>query len=285
MPTQENTMIVVGVDGSPTALRAVSWAAREAALRGVGLRVVHAMTAWAQEMPQEGRYADVARWMRDVAESILTQAVEQARQERPEVSLESAAFPGDPRPALIKEAEDADLLVLGNHGLGGFTGLLVGSTAQGVTGRTSCPVVVVREVPSLPRAEMVVGVDCSPAGDAVLRFAFAEAAVRGVELHAVHAWTPRDAGDGSEQAEQGRTVAEALVSWRTRYPDVKVIEHLVQEHPVQALLQVSTGADLLVVGSHGHGGLTGLILGSVSQALLHHAACPMAVIPTRRAGG
>ncbi|MER5418974.1 universal stress protein, partial [Streptosporangium roseum] len=115
-------MILVGVDGSPAALEAVSWAVQEAALRGAGLRVVHVMPAWPLEMAEDAPYADVGRWMRDGAASMLTEALERAREQDARVRVESQLLPGDPRLVLIEAAKDADLLVVGSHGLGGFSG-------------------------------------------------------------------------------------------------------------------------------------------------------------------
>lgn len=290
---EEIQMILVGVDGSRAGLEAAGWAAREAALRRVPLRVVHAMPRWALETGDEGRYAGVARWMREGAETVLDGAVDRARREVPGLTVESRPIPGDPRPALIEAAADADLLVVGNHGLGGFRGLLLGSVAQGVAAHAPCDVVVVRETPGRSRGEVVVGVDGSPASEQVLRFAFSEAALRGVTLRALHAWRPFELGGGfapgpddlaGEQAER-RLLGEALAGWGERYPDVKVVGETVRGHPVEVIRHASDGADLVVVGSRGFGGLAGMLLGSVSQAVLQHAHCPVAVVRVRPPGG
>ncbi|MEU8193178.1 universal stress protein [Microbispora amethystogenes] len=283
-------MIVVGVDGSHASLEAAAWAAREAGLRGVPLRVVNAIPAWAASGTGQGRYAKIAAWMRDGADDVLTAAVGRVRAEAPEVPVDVAILAGDPRPALIEASMGADLLVVGNHGLGGFRGLLLGSVAHGVAGRAPCDVVVVREPSTAPRGEVVAGIDGSPACARVLDFAFAEAALRGVGLRVVHAYRPLDAGRGlapvpgdfDDEKTQVRMVAEALAGRREPYPDLRVTEEVVRRHPVEALLQASQGADLLVVGSHGHGEFSGLLLGSVTQALLHHATVPVAVVRAGR---
>ncbi len=275
-------MILVGVDGSPAALDAVSWAVREARLRGGVVRVVHVMPAWPLEMAEDAPYADVGRWMRDGAASMLTDALERARQEDGRVEVESLLLPGDPRLTLIEAAKDAERT---GRRLG-LTALL-GSVALGVSGHTDCPVAVVRHLPARLRGEVVVGVDGSPAGVEAIGFAFAEASFRGAALRAVHAWNRPIAGggpfalaDAEEMAEEERRVlAEALAGWSERYPEVKVTEQLEHGHPVDVLRDASTEADLLVVGSRGRGDLAGLVLGSVSHSLLHHAACPMVVTP------
>ncbi|MFI7538982.1 universal stress protein [Streptosporangium sp. NPDC049376] len=280
-------MIVVGVDGSQAGLDAVSWAVREAELRNEELRIVHVMPAWPLEMTEDAPHAEVGRWMRDGAESVLADGLERARREERHVKVESLLLPGDPRSALIAAAGDARLLVVGSHGLGGFRGMLLGSVALGVAGHTACPVAVVRCPPAQPCGEVVVGVDGSPAGAEAVGFAFAEASFRGAALRAVHAWSRPTAGgglhasaDAEETAQEARrALAEALAGWSERYPDVKVTEHLEHGHPVDVLRDASTRADLLVVGSRGRGDLAGLLLGSVSHSLLHHAACPLVVTP------
>jgi nucleotide-binding universal stress UspA family protein len=286
-------VIVVGVDGSRTALEAVSWAVREAALRGVTLRVVHVMPAWPLEMSEDSPHADVGRWMRDGAEAMLTDALERVREEGGGVEAESALVPGEPRSALIEAAKDARLLVVGNHGLGGFRGMLLGSVALGVSGHPACPVAVVRRTPERSYGEVVVGVDDSPAAAEAVGFAFAEASLRGADLRAVHAWNrPVTGGDpfalvDAEEAarDERRVLTGALAGWGERHPDVKVTEQLEYGHPVDVLRDASVRADLLVVGSRGRGDLAGLLLGSVSHSLLHHAVCPMVVTPAPAAPG
>ncbi|GAT71032.1 universal stress protein UspA [Planomonospora sphaerica] len=282
-------MILVGVDGSQAGLDAVGWAVREAGLRRAALRVVHVMPAWAFDMPEDARYADVGRWMRGGAADMLEQGIERARAEGLPVEVESRLLAGDPRLVLIEAARDAELLVVGSHGLGGFRGMLLGSVALGVAGHTACPVAVVRTPPVEPNGQVVVGVDGSAAGADAVAFAFAEACARSAELRAVHAWSgpviegaPRLLESAAQlEGEEQRVLAEALVGLRGRYPDVKVVEQAEHGHPVDVLKDASVTADVLIVGSRGRGDLTGLLLGSVSHSLLHHAACPVIVVPSR----
>ncbi|MEO3876010.1 universal stress protein [Nonomuraea sp. B12E4] len=274
-------MILVGVDGSRAGLEAAGWAAREASLRGVPLTVAHAIPGWACAT-ESGRLAEVAAWMRQGGESVLAAAEERARRGDPQISVRSTLLPGDPRAALIGAAEDAELLVVGSHGFGGVRGMLVGSVAYGVAGHASCDVVVVREQALSPRGEVVAGVDGSPASSRVLEFAFAEARLRELRLHLVraqsHPWPHGFAPDGG-RVDDLPAVRRKLAE---RYPDVSVVEDVIHGHPAEVLRQASAGADLLVVGSHGHGVLAGTVLGSVSHALLHHAACPLAVVRSAR---
>ncbi|MEV0584313.1 universal stress protein [Nonomuraea sp. NPDC050310] len=270
-------MIVVGVDGSRAGLEAVAWAAREASLREEPLRVAHAMPAWAIE-ERTGRLSEVSEWMREGAKVVLDAGLERARREAPGVEADSQLLPGDAREALIAASGHAGLLVVGNHGLGGVRGLLVGSVAYGVAARAACDVVVVREGPR--RGEIVVGVDGSPAGEHVLDFAFAEARLHGARLRAVHAWTMLEAGGGFYPVPDDLGLRETLGGRRESHPDVELIEEIVRGHAVEVLRQAAEGADLLVVGTRGQGQVAGLVFGSVSQAMLQQAPCSLAVVRT-----
>ncbi|MET8007621.1 universal stress protein [Nonomuraea glycinis] len=277
-------MILVGVDGSRAGLEAVSWATREAALRDVPLIVAHVVPRWAYETTTGG-YAEVAAWMRAGGKTVLAAAEDRARTEEPKISVRTTFLPDDPRAALIEAAQSADLLVVGSHGLGGVRGRLVGSVAYGVAGRAACDVVVVRPPLPAPAGEIVAGVDGSQASPQVLAFAFAEAQLHGARLRVVHV---RACQGGLDPAYPGgeqdglSALKEALNTLRARHRDVPVVEELVHGHPAEVLRQAATGADLLVVGSHGHGTFAGMVLGSVSHALLHHAPCPLAVVRTAR---
>jgi nucleotide-binding universal stress UspA family protein len=184
---------------------------------------------------------------------------------------------------------------LGSRGMGGFVGLLVGSTAVHLSAHGRCPVLVVREVGD-EAGPVVVGVDGSVMGEQAVGFAFAEAALRKAPLRALHASTwnaplpaPQDAAvpyanpPGALAGEEERLVSEALAGHRERYPEVPVEDQVVHGRTREALIEASHSAQLLVVGARGRGGFAGLLLGSVSQAVLHHAHCPVAVV--RGSGG
>ncbi|MEO3808177.1 universal stress protein [Sphaerisporangium sp. B11E5] len=268
-------MILAGVDGSDAGLAAARWAGRAAVARETPLRLVHAMPAWACDAEDTGPYAGVARWMRAGAHSVLNQAVAAVQEVAPCADVSSGWVPGDPRDALIAAAAGAELLVVGNHGVGGFRGLLLGSVALGVAGRAPCPVVLVRTSAAPPRPEIVLGVDGGDTCAAAVEFAFAEAQRNGAALTVVHA-TVTEAGPDRPPRTATRVVAES----RVRHPEVKVAEQDIAGHPVDVLLDASEGAEALVIGSRGRGGVTGLVLGSVSHALIHHATCTIVVVPT-----
>lgn len=289
MTTVVGAPIVVGVDGSPSSMTAVTTAVRLAADHRRDLRVVHAY-AWSLLSVSHGIAggARVGGGLREEAGRILDAAVAHARSLAPGVTVTGEVLPGAPAAVLVAEAKGAWLVVLGDRGLGGFASLLVGSVAVQVTAHASCPVFVVRGTEH-PTGPIVVGVDGSGHSDLALGFAFQEAAFRGAPLRAVHAWRHPVAAEPGDmlplvydvdevEGEETRVLAEAIAGWTDRHPDVRVEQLVVRAGAAHTLIQESARAQLLVVGARGHGGFTGLLLGSVSQAVLHHAACPVAVV-------
>src|SRR5690606_23640680 len=194
---------------------------------------------------------------------------------------------GAAAPVLLDEATRAWLLVLGSRGLGGFVGLLVGSVTVQVASHTRRPLLVARGQVR-ESGPVVVGVD-GPASAAAVEFAFAEAEVRGADLVAVHAWYG-DLPEGVEEklpliydaGDVTSTLTTQLSGWlaetRARHPEVRVREEIRRGRAAKTLIEASREAQLVVVGARGRGGFAGLLLGSVSQALLHHAECPVAVV-------
>jgi nucleotide-binding universal stress UspA family protein len=282
--------IVVGADGSEHSLRAVEWAAEEATRRVASLRIVYAIAPWLFDTPVDKRVAAVREWLRASGQEIIDRALDRARARAPGVPASAEMAPGGPARALIGAAQDADMVVIGGHGAGGLTGLLLGSVALQVVTHAPCTAVVVRSLEPEVNREIVVGVDGSPTCAAAIGFAFEEAALRMARLRAVLAWThPASAGPGDMQplvydvevvsGDEERLLVECLAGWRQKFPDVEVVHDVVQARPTRALAGTSAGADLLVVGARGRGGFAGLILGSVSHAMLHRAHCPVAVVP------
>lgn len=276
--------IVVGSDGSDVSRYAVEWAAREAELRGEPLRIVHAVQAWLLGSATEGPSSEVGKWAREDAGNLLDEAAAQARQAAPGAEVSTDLVAGDARPALIEAAEGASMLVVGGRGEGGFAGLLLGSVAYGVVGHTRCPAVVVQNKPGSPVGQIVVGVDASPSSAAAVELAFSEAAARNASLRAVYATPARDSGAAMygqrlDEDEARRQLSDAVASVAESHPAVKVVEEVAEGHPVGVLVRASAEADLLVVGQRGRGGFARLLLGSVSRGVLHHATCPVMVVP------
>ena len=278
--------VLVGADGSGPSMRAVEWAAEEAAARGSTL------TVWCVAVA--GTAANPMLW--DGAEGVLVPAADVVRrgQERaaaaaPGLAVTGGVGRGDPAQQLLARAHGSDLLVVGERGLGAFLGLLVGSVSERVAAQAACPVVVVRGEPA-PDLPVLVGVDGSAANQAALGFAFAAAARRGVELVALAAGEPHlitpaigspapvaaDA-EGARDAVRAR-LDDALRPWTERHPDVAVRRVPVVGGATRALVEASSHAGLAVVGSRGHGALAGTLFGSVSRHLLRQAHGPVAVV-------
>lgn len=262
----------------------------EAELRGRLLRIIHAVdhplgasggaqtTGASEDEPQPGG-----------PQRLLDDAVEDARSAAPELAVETHVVTGPPARAVLAEAGNACLVVLGSRGLGGFTGLLLGSVGVQVAAHAPCPVVVVRPAVSTPAARssgrVVVGVDGSEASERALEFAFEAAVRRSQGVTVVRAWqAPMPVHPSlliplaTLREGEHLLLLTSLATVRQRFPDVDVTIALVNDHPAHALAVESDGAELLVVGSRGLGGFAGLLLGSVSQAALRHARCPVAVV-------
>lgn len=278
--------VVAGVDGSGAALTAVRWAACEAQRRRVTLRLVHAIGTPPPPAPRVGR-VDLA-WRSALvaaARDMLATAAKEAVSAAAVVDVVSRVREEEPRRALLAESGTAQLVVVGDRGRGGFAGLRPGAVVSGLAAHAGCPLVVVgANATGVGTRPVVVGVDGSPTSEAALAFAVAEAVARRVPLIAVHAW--RDTGSGPSawlDPEPACTVeqavlAERLAGWSTAHPDLVVERVVVRDAPAHALAERAHGAQLLVVGSRGRGGIAGRLLGSVSRTLLHEMPCPVAVV-------
>jgi nucleotide-binding universal stress UspA family protein len=278
-------MIIVGVDGSVTARAAVEWAANDAFRMRMPLRIVHALD---RSPYQIGKYPDITlsdALLRE-GQRILHEAEALVRERQPTVEVTTQDVEGTPAVVLREQAKGAAELVVGSRGLGGFAGALLGSVSTQLAGHVHGPVVVVRGELRPVRGEVVAGVDDSPECEPALAYAFEQAKLRGATLRVVHAWqlpvhafAPEAAYDMDEvRTAQHQVVRDRVEALRTGYPQVTVIEDVISAHPVDALVEASGRADLLVVGSHGRGALGSMLLGSVSRGVLHHAGCPVAVV-------
>ncbi|WOX16775.1 universal stress protein [Streptomyces sp. N50] len=288
--------ITAGVDGSAESLAALAWAGREAVRRGLALRAVH---VWRYEEHQgldAGDAETQERWVRDAA----AEATRTVAERHPGLAITTDVLEGDPVDILTAAAAEAELLVLGSRGHGPVVGFLLGSVGQQVIADSVRPVVLVRAgdeaAGEAAGREIVVGQHGSPEDSAAaLGFAFETAAARGATVRAVRAWTlppvfaysPAsmklldDAG-GLEPYEK-KGLAEALEPWRTRFPDVPVVEHVEIGSAGQVLLSVAGRAQLMVVGRRAHRTAVGARIGSVAHGVLHHAECPVAVVPSPEA--
>ncbi|MBG6089195.1 universal stress protein [Actinomadura viridis] len=291
--------IVVGTDGSPAAGRAVEWAAAEAARYGRGLRIVHAGDR-RHGLPA-GLPPETAEAISPRGREILDGAARAARAARPDLEVTTELVPEPPVRALREESARAFEVVVGHRGLGGFTGLLLGSTGLGVADRAEGPVVVVRGglgdgagagagVGAGPaRNEVVAGIDLTEFSAVVLEYAFEAAARRSARLRIVHAApvieTIIEAGHAAAAAETDEvvreTVAEFATPWREWHPGLELVEAVPLVHPVQALVDASREAVLLVTGAHERAPRRSARVGSVAHGVIHHAACPVAIVHPR----
>ncbi|MET8868111.1 universal stress protein [Nonomuraea sp. NPDC004580] len=299
-------LVIVGTDGSAPAAAAVGWAADDAVRKRAELRIVHALdrgpyaiTGVAVPAPYVIAGADVPELdeaLRRAAAKVLEEAEAVARARQPEVPVTTRVVDGTPAAVLMDQARDADDLVVGDRGLGGFTRALLGSVTMKVAGQAPCPVVVVRDGPvdrtgdrtgertGGSTGEIAVGVDGSESCEPAIAYAFEQAALRGATLHLVHAWevpVHAFAPEISYDADEVRAARQELVRarterWQAAHPEVPTVMDIRCAHPVDAL--TTTPYDLVVVGSHGRGAIGALLLGSVSRGVLHHARGTVAVV-------
>jgi nucleotide-binding universal stress UspA family protein len=299
MPVTEGA-IVVGVDGSSSAVRAAVWAATEAYKRRLPLRLVHVYTVPRAGLPTiTGSLEQVREGMAERGRGWLEEAKAAVLRDRPGLTIDVAAREWNPVVALIQESQRARMVVLGSHGLGGFTGLLVGSTAVSLVTHGHCPVIVVRgRKPADPpptEGPVIVGADGSPHSDAAVAFACEEASLRGTDLTAVHTWSevladgtlrqnPLAVDPVAVDHEESGVLAEQLAGWQEKYPNLVISRVVTRGRPVRTLLEYGERAQLIVVGSRGRGGFKGMLLGSTSQALVAHSPCTVAVIRPQAGG-
>jgi nucleotide-binding universal stress UspA family protein len=299
--------VVAGVDGSRASLLAVDWAVREAAARHAGLRLVHAAPWPVHAVPSPrhhtaraleaglGVLEEPGGSNNTIAGDVLAERSGHARALAPGLVVDTRLIDGYAAAELVRESRDAELLVVGRRGLGGFAGLALGSVAGYVSARARCPVLLVPAGATgrdRVTGTVVVGVDGPPAAARPVGFAFEEAVWRDVPLTVVHAWTPPNAApdrpdrparparrdDGSALAAEERLVDRALAGWPDRYPQLPLRRRLVRGSPAAALMAALSAEDLLVVGARGLGGFPEQRLGSVALALLYHAPCPVIVV-------
>ncbi|MER5548899.1 universal stress protein [Streptomyces sp. NPDC002589] len=284
--------IVVGVDGSKPSLRAVDWAADEAAVRGAPLRLVHA-SLW-ERYEGVSLTADLGKPSEQVmAEEIVATAERRARRRQADAKISTDVLPEEPEYALVRESRSASAVVLGSRGRSGMAEALLGSVSVTVAGHAHCPVIVLpgshdNQARSGARARIAVGVAEDAESAAALHFALEEARLRGVPLDAVRAWRcpaqsidhGRLSGEAARQHQvrAGQVLEAAL---REAPAEVEVHRRTVEGPARQVLSAVSAEADLLVIGARRREGHYGLQLGRVVQAVLHHSACPVAVVPQR----
>jgi len=287
--------IVVAVDGSPASNAAACWAARDAAMRNVPLTVVHAVVTPTATWPPMAYPDSLAVRLEDEGKKAIMHAMKIAEDAMPadrKVAIGRELVYSAPAPALAKMSDDAEMIVMGSAGRGLLARGVLGSVSSTVVRHANCPVAVISD-PDLPdpQRSVLVGIDGSPTSELATQVAFDEASRRGVGLMALHAWSDlavSELGESSWPALSGeaeRRLAESLAGWQERYPDVPVQRLVVRDRPAHELVEKAESTQLLVVGSHGRGGLTGMLVGSVSNAVLHSVRVPVIVARPAAAAG
>ncbi|WP_078316474.1 universal stress protein [Mycobacterium sp. D16Q16] len=290
MNTTPRPYILVGIDGSASALHALTWAGAEAERRNLPLRLVHAVDygsfGYGFNLSASTSFYD---HLDTDGVKFLDRAKEHVLALHPTLEVAAAKVTAQPVPTLVELSKDAFITVVGSSGLGRFTGMMAGSVSVALTARGHSPVAVVRESGTPPAGPVVVGVSGSPSSEEAIAWAFEEASMRDAELVAVHAggdvppsyvyaytaWSAMD-WDIAEQ-QQAEVLAERLAGWQEKYPDVSVRRVVAMGNPADILLHRARHAQLLVVGSRGRGDVAGFFLGSTSHALIHQAPCPVLV--------
>lgn len=292
--TAEN-IVVVAVDGSEASNNAVRWAANTANKRGVPLRLAASYTMpqflYAEGMvPPQELFDELQTETMETVEAARTIAHEVA----PDIKIGYTIAEGSPIDMLLEMSSDVTMIVMGSRGLGGLSGMVMGSVSAAVVSHAKCPVVVVREDNQVTDTNkygpVVVGVDGSEVSQRATEFAFEEAQARGAKLVAIHTWMDMQvqaslAGLAAAQQEwnviedeQTQLLHDRIQPLLERFPDVDVDMVITRDRPIRALEDSAKDAQLLVVGSHGRGGFRGMLLGSTSRALLQSAPCPMVVV-------
>lgn len=291
----QQDLVIVAVDGGEPSDNAVRWAANTAMKRGVPLQLASSYTMpqflYAEGMvPPQELFDDLQRECLNKIEA----AREIAKQVAPDIEIGHTVAEGSPIDMLLDLSKDATMIVMGSRGLGGLSGMVLGSVSAAVVSHAACPVVVVREdnavTDETKYGPVVVGVDGSDVSAKATRVAFEEAQARGAELVAVHTYLENQMHEpvagailGDDQwrkfeEEREAKLDSALAPLVEQFPDVKVTKVVTRDRPVRALVDQSKNAQLLITGSHGRGGFKGMLLGSTSRALLQAAPCPMMVV-------
>jgi nucleotide-binding universal stress UspA family protein len=287
-----NRTVAIGYDGSTDAEAALAWGLAFADRHGASVRIVQAFDPSQHTLRLVGGGgAEAAQRLYELAQHQLKQAKDCSKDDHPHLQIRSVLEPALPEDLLIDESRTAETVVIGSRGQSRMSTLLAGSTALSVAARAHCTVVAVRNHPVRRAAGhgIVVGTDGSPVAEAAIGFAFQQADELSTPLTVVHAWTdvmtvgalgsvvPRhDPLDYPR--EQSSLLVESLAGWSDKFPEVDVDVRIIRGHAVNTLAAASADAELLVVGCHGHSVLRGMVLGSVSQGLLHRASVPVAIV-------
>ncbi|MFI9228155.1 universal stress protein [Streptomyces rimosus] len=292
-PTPFSHRVIVGFDGSDPAVRALDHATDEAARRGTALEIICGWPWGKHPLPDYGVTDDTGQLLYSSARRMMDTATERVRARAAQVAVSETLTTESAARALLRCGRDAALTVVGTRGHGGFAGLLLGSVSLRVAAHCTTPLMVVRGDQGADEHHRVLIGVASDADTDALHFAFREARRRGCALRVLHAWQSPAAPHGSHAAsyhlsrdelEQLRKGAEtvsqhAVAPLRETYPDVDVHPDTVCLGAGKALVEASRNADVAVLAAHRRPRHIGLQLGPVTHAMLHHAHCPVVLVP------
>jgi nucleotide-binding universal stress UspA family protein len=284
--------ILVGYDGSQHSTRALDWAILEARRHDAPLIVCTAVPDGTADPLARGAHPIPRPDLGAAAQRLLAQARARSHETAPDLPVNCTTVSAAPAAGLIWRADGAAMVVVGSRGRSGVASMLLGSVSMYVSAHAPCPVIVVPALdessPARLRGLVVVGYDGSPQADAALAFAVTEASLRGAELEVVHSSEHADVAaeiyrakrEASRRRQQREyeLLQQAIATWAEKHPDLQITPILTSEPTAPFLVDKSAVADLVVVGSHGHDPFTGMLLGSVSHAVLNAARCPVAVV-------
>ncbi|MGW6427588.1 universal stress protein [Nocardia sp. NPDC055053] len=277
-PENPGRPVVAGVDGSPRSHIALRWAADFAAHHQAALHLVAAVEVPVEYEPGVSGPLFDGEMLYAHGESVVTAAAAEVAPVG-DLVITTSVEVGDARAILRRHSESARLVVVGSRGLGAVRRTLLGSVSTAVARHAACPVAVVPEAAASVTGAVVVGVDGSGVSADAVALAFDEASRRRVRVIAVHAWSELFRYESREtmRAEAEAELSASLAGYREKYPDLRVERIVVEDRPARAVLTAAAGAQLIVVGSRDRGGLAGAALGSVAQAVLHGAQCPLII--------
>ena len=302
------SVIVAGIDGSNAARGAARWAALDAERRRVTLRLVHAVapptSGYPEPLPIPPRVTEQMRTsagqlLQHTAGQLLQHTADQLRADHPGLHIETAQHDGAPVKVLLEQSRSCIATVVGADGAGRLSSAFFGSVAARLAAHGHGCIVIARPETAVNTATspgaVIVAVDGSRQAQAAIGFAYEEAALRGTTLVAIHSWNdkplnhalgsyPLDINADGIDDQEHRLLETDLAGWEQKYPQVPVRMAILRGRPAPNLLRSATAGDhpaqLIVVGSRGRGGFTGLLLGSTSQAVITHAECSVAVLHT-----
>ncbi|MEU1662169.1 universal stress protein [Streptomyces sparsogenes] len=288
----DEQVVTVGLDGSPESLAAARWAADEAKRRELALRLLHAWVMLSPPTPDSPAADDQNYW----AKRIVHDARMELGRRHPDLPITEELVAEEAETALLDAAARSRMLVLGSRGLEPVASFFLGDISLYVVGRAERPVVLVRageadeaRTPETRERDVVVGLSLHGPQDNLLEFAYVTAFTRGVPLRAVHgtglpvqAFVPWGVDPGIARDVAGkaqRELDEVLRPWREKFPRVQVVDEVRLESPAQAVVRAAAGSGLLMIGRRRHRAALAPRLGPVVQAAVHHATCPVAVVP------